>query len=180
MVEARGPSRPEAEGPRPTSEDHHRHEHRRTPGRRAAAPAPCRSGRRRPARRSARARCRRRPRVARTTSRPPALTVAPVTASPGPTSTGTLSPVSRPASTRTCPRRPRRRWRASRPGRTTKRSPTRGRRSGPAPRRRRGAPRRPWPRAPGARAERRPDRRLARASRSRPARRKTVTAATSR
>ena len=33
-------------------------------------------------------------RVARTTSRPPALTVAPTTASPGPTSTGTDSPVS--------------------------------------------------------------------------------------
>ena len=37
-------------------------------------------------------------RVARTTSRPPALTVAPATASPGPTSTGTLSPVSSEAS----------------------------------------------------------------------------------
>ena len=37
-------------------------------------------------------------RVARTTSRPPALTVAPVTASPGPTSTGTGSPVSSEAS----------------------------------------------------------------------------------
>ena len=37
-------------------------------------------------------------RVARTTSRPPTLTVAPATASPGPTSTGTLSPVSRLAS----------------------------------------------------------------------------------
>src|SRR5699024_8104255 len=38
-------------------------------------------------------------RVARTTSRPPALTVAPVTASPSPTSTGTDSPVSMEAST---------------------------------------------------------------------------------
>ena len=38
-------------------------------------------------------------RVARTTSRPPALTVAPATASPGPTSTGTGSPVSIEAST---------------------------------------------------------------------------------
>ena len=37
-------------------------------------------------------------RVARTTRRPPALTVAPVTGSPGPTSTGTGSPVSREAS----------------------------------------------------------------------------------
>ena len=38
-------------------------------------------------------------RVARTTRRPPALTVAPVTASPTPTSTGTGSPVSMLAST---------------------------------------------------------------------------------
>ena len=37
-------------------------------------------------------------RVARTTRRPPALTVAPVTASPGPTSTGTGSPVRSEAS----------------------------------------------------------------------------------
>ena len=40
--------------------DHDRHEDRRRPGRRAAAPAPCRSARRRRAGRSARARCRRR------------------------------------------------------------------------------------------------------------------------
>jgi hypothetical protein len=63
--------------------------------------------------------------VARTTSRPPALTVAPTTASPGPTSTGTLSPVNRLASTALVPL-----WTvpsvATRsPGRTTKRSPTR-------------------------------------------------------
>ena len=37
--------------------------------------------------------------VARTTSRPPAFTVAPMTPSPGPTSTGTDSPVSIEAST---------------------------------------------------------------------------------
>ena len=42
-------------------------------------------------------------RVARTTSRPPALTVAPVTSSPGPTSTGTGSPVSIDASTADVP-----------------------------------------------------------------------------
>ncbi len=42
-------------------------------------------------------------RVARTTSRPPALTVAPVTASPSPTSTGTDSPVSIEASTAEVP-----------------------------------------------------------------------------
>ena len=42
-------------------------------------------------------------RVAATTSRPPALTVAPTTASPGPTSTGTDSPVSIEASTAEVP-----------------------------------------------------------------------------
>ena len=42
-------------------------------------------------------------RVARTTSRPPALVVAPVTTSPGPTSTGTGSPVSMDSSTALLP-----------------------------------------------------------------------------
>ena len=42
-------------------------------------------------------------RVARTTSRPPAFTVAPTTASPGPTSTGTDSPVTIDASTAALP-----------------------------------------------------------------------------
>ena len=64
-------------------------------------------------------------RVARTTSRPPALTVAPTTPSPGPTSTGTLSPVSmRGVDGRACPRRPRRRWRSSRRAGRRTRSPT--------------------------------------------------------
>ncbi len=78
----------------------------RTPprsGRRAAAPAPCRSARRRRAGRSARARCRRRPawpapRVGRRRSpsrRSPGR--------PGPTSTGTDSPVSSDASTADVP-----------------------------------------------------------------------------
>ncbi len=54
-------------------------------------------------------------RVARTTSRPPALTVAPVTGSPGATSTGTrLAGEHRGVDRRGRPRRPRRRWRSSR------------------------------------------------------------------
>ena len=59
--------------------DHDRDEHGRPPGRRAAGPAPCRSGR--PATsRAIWARAVSAPtRVASTTSRPPALTVAPVT-----------------------------------------------------------------------------------------------------
>ena len=96
-------------------------------------------------------------RVARTTSRPPALTVAPTTRSPGPTSTGTDSPVSIEASTAE---------RAlddhavggdllARAGRRT-RSPTRELVDrDPLPRRRRAAPRRPWRRAPAAPAARR-------------------------
>ena len=120
-------------------------------------------------------------RVARTTSRPPALTVAPMTASPGATSTGTGSPVSSEASIADEPsvmtpsvatfspaaRRTRRRPRAARSGR--------------APRRPRAGRRRPWHRARAGRAARRPDRRLARASKNRPARMNVVTpAATSR
>ena len=53
-----------------------------------------------------------------------ALTVAPTTSSPGPTSTGTDSPVSMRCRPRTRRRRRRRRPRPSRPGRTTKESPT--------------------------------------------------------
>ena len=52
---------------------------------------------------SAPAGCRRRRGWRATTSRPPALTVAPTTASPGPTSTGTGSPVSIEASTADVP-----------------------------------------------------------------------------
>ena len=61
------------------------------PGRRAAAPAPCRSAPRRRAAPIWASAVSAPTRVARTTSRPPALTVAPATASPGPTSTGHAS-----------------------------------------------------------------------------------------
>ena len=63
-------------------------------------------------------------RVARTTSRPPALTVAPTTASPGPTSTGTGSPVSMLASTAEDPSTTWPSVAIFSPGRTTNRSPT--------------------------------------------------------
>ena len=63
-------------------------------------------------------------RVARTTSRPPALTVAPTTSSPGPTSTGTDSPVSMLASTADEPSTTRPSVATFSPGRTTKWSPT--------------------------------------------------------
>ena len=63
-------------------------------------------------------------RVARTTSRPPALTVAPVTASPGPTSTGTLSPVSNEVSMADVPSSTTPSVAIFSPGRTMKRSPT--------------------------------------------------------
>ena len=63
-------------------------------------------------------------RVARTTSRPPAFTVAPATLSPGPTSTGTDSPVSMPASTADVPPSTTPSVAIFSPGRTTNRSPT--------------------------------------------------------
>ena len=62
-------------------------------------------------------------RVARTTSRPPALMVPPVTASPGPTSTGTGSPVSSEASIADVPCSTTPSVATFSPGRTTKRSP---------------------------------------------------------
>ena len=61
--------------------------------------------------------------VARTTRRPPTLTVAPATASPGPTSTGTDSPVSMAASTADVPDSTTPSVAIFSPGRTTKRSP---------------------------------------------------------
>ena len=64
-------------------------------------------------------------RVARTTSRPPALMVAPVTASPGPTSTGTGSPVSIDASTAEVPSSTTPSVAICSPGRTTNRMPGR-------------------------------------------------------
>ena len=63
-------------------------------------------------------------RVASTTSRPPALTVAPVTASPGPTSTGTGSPVRSDASMAEVPSVTVPSVATFSPGRTMKRSPT--------------------------------------------------------
>ena len=62
--------------------------------------------------------------VAATTSRPPALTVAPTTASPGPTSTGTDSPVTIDASTAEVPSTIVPSVAIFSPGRTTKWSPT--------------------------------------------------------
>jgi hypothetical protein len=63
-------------------------------------------------------------RVARTTSRPSRLTVAPATSSPGPTSTGSDSPVSsdRSSEDRPCSTTPS--VASFSPGRTTNRSPT--------------------------------------------------------
>ena len=63
-------------------------------------------------------------RVARTTSRPPAFTVAPATSSPGDTSTGTGSPVSMLMSTADVPASTTPSVATFSPGRTTKRSPT--------------------------------------------------------
>ncbi len=63
-------------------------------------------------------------RVASTTSRPPAFTVAPVTVSPTATSTGTDSPVSIEASTAEAPSTTTPSVATFSPGRTTNRSPT--------------------------------------------------------
>ena len=63
-------------------------------------------------------------RVARTSSRPPTLTVAPTTLSPGPTSTGTGSPVSIDASTADVPDTTTPSVAIFSPGRTTNMSPT--------------------------------------------------------
>jgi hypothetical protein len=120
-------------------------------------------------------------RVARTTSRPPALTVAPTTASPGATSAGTDSPVSMLASTAEVPSTTTPSVAIFSPGRTTNRSPTAswwtGTRSSRSPRRTATSL------APSSNSARSaaPARRLARASKNRPARMNTVTpAATSR
>ncbi len=69
-------------------------------------------------------------RVARTTSRPPALTVAPRTVSPGPTSTGTDSPVSIDSSTAEEPSSTAPSVATFSPGRTTKRVPGRSAETG--------------------------------------------------
>ena len=148
------------------------------PGRPAAAPGalPDWASVHQPGR-SGPARCRRPTRVARTTSRPPALTVAPVTASPGPTSTGTLSPVSSDASTAEVPSSTTPSVATFSPGRTTKRSPTASSPIGTRTSSAVAAARpRPWRRARAGPAAPRPARRLARASKYRPARMNTVTA----
>ena len=62
--------------------------------------------------------------VARTISRPPALTVAPAISMPGETSTGTDSPVSMLMSTAEVPSSTMPSVATFSPGRTTKRSPT--------------------------------------------------------
>ncbi len=69
-------------------------------------------------------------RVASTTRRPPALTVAPVTVSPTVTSAGTDSPVSIEASTAELPSTTRPSVAIFSPGRTTKRMPTASRLTG--------------------------------------------------
>ena len=116
-------------------------------------------------------------RVASTTSRPPALTVAPATASPGRTSTGTDSPVSIEASTADEPSVTSPSVAIFSPGRTTNRSPTA---SSPTGMRRSTPPRRTAtslaPSSSSARSAA-PACRLERASRYRPARMNVVTPA---
>ena len=75
-------------------------------------------------RHAARAGCRRRPGSPARRSRPPALIVAPTTASPGSTSTGTGSPVSSEASIAEVPSTTMPSVATFSPGRTTNRSPT--------------------------------------------------------
>jgi hypothetical protein len=113
--------------------------------------------------------------VARTTSRPPALTVAPATSAPGPTSTGTGSPVSMLMSIAEEPSSTTPSVATFSPGRTTKRSPetsrsTGTRRSVPS------APRSATSLAPSSSSDliASPARRFARASNQRPARMKVV------
>jgi len=116
-------------------------------------------------------------RVASTTRRPDALTVAPTTASPGPTSTGTGSPVSSDVSRADRPSTTVPSVATFSPGRTTKRSPTASWSTGmrtSVPSRRTATSF-----APSSSSARRaaPDRRLARASNQRPARIRTITTA---
>ena len=116
-------------------------------------------------------------RVASTTRRPEVLTVAPTTASPGPTSTGTGSPVSNDVSTAERPSTTRPSVATFSPGRTTKRSPTA---SSSTAMRTSSPPRRTATSlAPSSRSACRaaPDRRFARASNHRPARISTTTTA---
>ena len=118
-------------------------------------------------------------RVARTTRRPPALTVAPTTVSPSPTSTGTDSPVSMEASTADVPRSTTPSVAIFSPGRTTNRSPTArvstGTRVSVTP----SGPSTATSLAPSSSRARRaaPARRLDRCSKNRPARMNVVTPA---
>ncbi len=114
---------------------------------------------------------------ASTTIRPPALTVAPVTGEPGPTSTGTDSPVSSDASIAEPPSRTTPSVATFSPGRTTKCSPTANSATGM----RTSRPSRSTatsfaPSSSSARSAA-PARRLARASKYRPARMNAVTPA---
>ena len=121
-------------------------------------------------------------RVARTTSLPPALTVAPTTASPGRTSTGTDSPVSMEASTAEVPSTTSPSVAIFSPGRTTNSSPTTswstGIRVSVAHQKRRRAAR-ATSRAPSSSSARSaaPARRFERCSSQRPASRNVVTPA---
>ena len=117
-------------------------------------------------------------RVARTTIRPPAFTVAPATSEPGDTSTGTVSPVSMLMSTAEEPSSTTPSVATFSPGRTTKRSPTASsstgtRRSAPS------APSTATSLAPSSSSavSALPARRFARASNQRPARMNVVTIA---
>ncbi len=115
-------------------------------------------------------------RVARTSRRPPALTVAPATSSPGPTSTGTLSPVSSERSIAEEPASTTPSVAIRSPGRTRKRSPTRSSATGTC-RSLPSSPRSDASLAPSSSSavSAAPARRLARASSQRPASRKVVT-----
>jgi hypothetical protein len=89
-------------------------------------------------------------RVARTTSRPLMFTVAPVTWSPGPTSNGIDSPMTREASTAEVPSAASRRWPSSPPAGRRTGPPPRARPPAPAARFRPAAPRPSWrPSRPG-------------------------------
>ena len=120
-------------------------------------------------------------REASTTSLPPEFTVAPTTASPGPTSTGTDSPVSMEASTAEVPVTTVPSVAIFSPGRTTNRSPTASWPTGirvsvcpPGPSRSTATSLAPMSSSARSAA---PEVRLARASKERPATMNVVTAA---
>ena len=117
-------------------------------------------------------------RVTSTTSRPSAFTLAPTTSSPGPRSTGTLSPVSIDSSTEDRPSRIRPSVATCSPGRTRKRIPGRSTstatsRSVPSSSSRVAS----WAPSSSSARSADPARSLARASAQRPSSRKVVTVA---